>query len=109
MQAAARASAIPAGHARMGASVLVIRRRQGEGIAIGNEIQIDIIDVSRTRVKLGIKVPRQLEVKRRDTDVCAVENRKASALLSESNVLDLAGMAVRLRKASQIPPKTGAL
>lgn len=60
----------------------MLRRRQGERIAIGQDIEIEVISISRTRVKLGVTAPREVPVLRKETLAVADENRKALELLS---------------------------
>jgi carbon storage regulator len=63
--------------------MLVVRRRAGEGIVVAGEIAIEVIEISRTRVKLGISAPREVPVLRKETVTLREENRQAAALLSE--------------------------
>lgn len=62
---------------QMDCAVLVLRRRLGETIAIGGGIEIEVVEISRTRVKLGVKAPRDVSVVRKETIAVAAENRKA--------------------------------
>jgi carbon storage regulator len=62
--------------------VLVLRRRVGETIAIGGGIEIEVVEISRTRVKLGVTAPRDVSVARKETIAVAAENRKALELIS---------------------------
>jgi carbon storage regulator len=62
--------------------VLVLRRRLGETIAIGGDIEIEVIEISRTRVKLGVRAPREVPVLRKETIAAAAENRQALELVS---------------------------
>jgi carbon storage regulator len=62
--------------------VLVLRRRPGQTIAIGHDIEIEVIAISRTRVKLGVTAPRDVSVLRKETIAVAAENRKALELIS---------------------------
>jgi carbon storage regulator len=62
--------------------VLVLRRRLGETIAIGGDIEIEVIEISRTRVKLGVTAPRDVSVLRKEMLAVAAENRKALELIS---------------------------
>ena len=66
----------------MGTSVLVLRRKAGEAIAIGDGIEISVIEISPTRVKLGVIAPREISVLRKETIAVAMENRKAAELVS---------------------------
>lgn len=65
----------------MGTPMLVLRRRVGEAIAIGPDVEIEVIEISRSRVKLGVRAPRSVPVMRRETIRVAIENRDAAALL----------------------------
>ena len=69
--------------------MLVIRRRVGEAIAIGGGIEIEVIDISRTRVKLGIRAPRTTPVMRAEAITVAAENRSASAFLAARGMKDV--------------------
>ncbi len=62
--------------------MLVLRRRVGEIVSIGGGIEIEIVEISRTRVKLGISAPRNVSVVRRETIPLAAENRQALELMS---------------------------
>lgn len=61
--------------------MLVLRRRAGEAIAIGGDIEVEVIEISRTRVKLGVRAPRAISVSRRETIPVAAENRQASEFI----------------------------
>ncbi len=61
--------------------MLVLRRRVGEAITIGPDIEIEVIEISRSRVKLGVRAPRSVHVMRRETIRVALENQNAAALL----------------------------
>lgn len=62
--------------------MLVLRRRAGEAIVLGGGIEIEVMEISRTRVKLGVRAPQNVLVARREVLALAVENREASNLIS---------------------------
>jgi carbon storage regulator len=62
--------------------MLVLRRRAGEAIVLGGGIEIEVMEISRTRVKLGVRAPREVTVTRREVVAVAAENRKASDLMA---------------------------
>jgi carbon storage regulator len=62
--------------------VLVLRRRMGETIVIGGGIEIEAIEILRTRVKLGVTAPRDVSVARKETIAVAAENRRALELVA---------------------------
>ncbi len=58
--------------------MLTLTRRKGERIAIGNNVELTILDVSGGRVRLGIRAPRSLPVHRGEVvDRIEEENRRA--------------------------------
>lgn len=67
----------------------MLRRRVGEAIAIGGDIEIEVIEISRSRVKLGVRAPRTVSVARREIIPIAAENRAAAELVGDRGVRDL--------------------
>jgi carbon storage regulator len=59
--------------------VLIIRRRRGEAILIGENIEIEILETSPTQVKLGITAPKEVTVLRSEIRVTRDVNRAASS------------------------------
>ena len=58
--------------------MLVIRRRPGEGIVIGDGVEIEVLESSAGRVKLGIRAPRQILVLRKEVRDTREHNRSAA-------------------------------
>jgi carbon storage regulator len=46
--------------------MLVLTRRLGEAITIGEEIKITIVDIDGSQVKLGVEAPRAIEIYREE-------------------------------------------
>ena len=44
--------------------MLVLTRKSGEGIRIGDDIRIVVVDIKENQVKLGIEAPQELMVHR---------------------------------------------
>ena len=84
----------------MGAFVLVLRRRVGESIVIHGDVEVEIIEISRTRVKLGVAAPREISVVRKETIPVAAENRKASELLASRGAAGVDGILQVLRASA---------
>jgi carbon storage regulator len=80
--------------------VLVLRRRAGEAITIGGDIEIEVIEISRTRVKLGVRAPRAISVMRRETIPIATENREASEFIGGRGRESMEEILHMLRKFS---------
>jgi len=58
--------------------MLVIRRKQGEALRIGDDIDIDILELTATRVVLGIKAPATVRVARKELLEAGEQNRAAA-------------------------------
>jgi len=58
--------------------MLVMRRRAGESFVIGGEIEIEILEVGPTRVKLGINAPSELAITRKEVLLTRSENVTAA-------------------------------
>lgn len=55
-----------------------MKRRAGESFTIGDEIEIEVLEVSGSRVKLGIIAPDSLSIIRKEAVVTRAENITAS-------------------------------
>lgn len=58
--------------------MLIIRRRRGESITVGDEVEIEILETSPTQVKLGIRAPKSISVLRKEILITREQNRVAS-------------------------------
>jgi carbon storage regulator len=62
--------------------MLLIRRRAGESILIGEDIEIQIVDLTPSRVKIGITAPREVVVLRKEVRLSSEQNIAASVSLN---------------------------
>jgi carbon storage regulator len=69
--------------------MLIMQRRKGESILIGDDVEIYIISISRNKVKFGINAPRNLRVVMREVELVAKENEAAAR-----SCADLLGPAI---------------
>jgi carbon storage regulator len=68
--------------------VLVLTRRPGESIVIGNEVVVTVLEVRHDQVRIGIAAPRSVQVHREEIfkqvaqeNTAAVTNANAAAAL----------------------------
>ena len=90
-------------------TMLVISRRKGQTIAIGDDIEIVITEVHRSSVKVGIRAPRGYTVLRGEvSDAISAANREASGLSME-RAHELTGNVPRRANApgKSVPPRQG--
>jgi len=60
--------------------MLVLSRKKGQSIMIGNDIEISIVEIQGEQVRLGISAPREVSVHRKEVyEEIIAENRKAAA------------------------------
>jgi carbon storage regulator len=53
--------------------MLVVTRRPGEAISIGDDVRVVVLSVEGDRVRLGIEAPRAVDVRRTDAAEAAGE------------------------------------
>lgn len=62
-----------------GSDMLILARKIGQKIVIGEEISVTIVEVRGDQVRLGINAPRSISVHRQELwDQICEENRRAS-------------------------------
>jgi len=83
--------------------MLMMSRREGETILIGDEIEIVIARIGRTRVKVGIRAPRQTPVIAREVRLVREENLAAAA--APPTAAALSGLIARLQPANDSVPR----
>ena len=66
-----------------------MRRRAGESFLIGGEIEIEVLEVSGTRVKLGIVAPEAVQIQRKETKLTRDENVSAASSVRRDKILSL--------------------
>jgi len=77
--------------------MLMMSRREGEVILIGDDVEIVIARIGRSRVTVGIRAPRQTPVAAREIKLVEEENRTAASI---GSAVDLSNLIARLRPAS---------
>ncbi|MBN8235324.1 carbon storage regulator CsrA [Halobacillus kuroshimensis] len=68
--------------------MLVLNRKSGESIKIGDDIEIKVVSIEGGQVKLGIEAPRHIDIHRKEVYVSIEEENKEASSLSK-NLLDL--------------------
>ena len=84
--------------------MLVMQRRQGDTILIGDEIEIQILESTRSHVKLGLVAPKRLSIVRGEVKRVSEENRSAAR---GAGVEAPAHLAQRLRSRLAAPRTQG--
>jgi carbon storage regulator len=59
--------------------MLILTRKVGESIIIGDNIEVKIVSIDGEQIKVGIEAPRHVEIHRQEVyEVIQAENRLAS-------------------------------
>ena len=78
--------------------MLILRRKPGEQLLIGDNIRITVMDVSEGGVRLAIEAPREITILRSELKGAADTNREAAD--EEVSPLELLGV-LRERKRDE--------
>jgi carbon storage regulator len=78
--------------------MLMMARREGETILIGEDIEVVIAHIGRSRVKVGIRAPREMAVIAREVKLVREENVAAAARSDAA----LSNLIARLRPGIQV-------
>ncbi len=82
--------------------MLVLSRRPGEALLIGDGIRVVILSIEGERVRVGIEAPREVPVLRAElAEVVSAENTRAARTGSRRDLLD------RLHSRLKHPPSAG--
>jgi carbon storage regulator len=81
--------------------VLVLTRRSGESVMIGDQVVVTVVEVRGDVVRLGIEAPREVRVHREEVYRAVGEANAAAAKASED---DISRLAAQLRSTPPAPP-----
>ncbi len=66
--------------------MLILTRKTGEGIAIGDHIKIKLLEIRGGQVKIGIEAPNQIPVHREEVFERILEENKKAAQDTRSDL-----------------------
>ena len=69
--------------------MLILTRKQGESVAIGDDIQVTIVDIQGKQVKLGVRAPREIAVHRQEIFEKIQEENVRAAEISQADLDEL--------------------
>jgi carbon storage regulator len=77
--------------------MLVFRRKVGESVILDGQIEVQVLEIAGSRVKLGFNAPREVMVVRKELYLTQEENRRAVACRSDDG---LASLVTSLRRSA---------
>ena len=81
--------------------MLVLTRRSGESVMIGDQVVVTVVEVRGDVVRLGIEAPREVRVHREEVYRAVGEANAAAAKTSDD---DMTRLAAQLRSTPPPPP-----
>ena len=81
--------------------MLVLTRRSGESVMIGDQVVVTVVEVRGDVVRLGIEAPREVRVHREEVYRAVGEANAAAARASDD---DMTRLAAQLRTNPPAPP-----
>ena len=68
--------------------MLILTRKSGEAIRIGDDVSISVIEIRGNQVRLGINAPRSVSVHRQEVyEVIQEQNREAAQVRTSDKAL----------------------
>ena len=58
--------------------MLILQRKEGESLLIGEEVEVTVLAVEAGRVRLAIQAPREVPILRSELKTAAQTNREAA-------------------------------
>jgi carbon storage regulator len=78
--------------------VLILTRKLGESITIGDEIKITIIEIKGKQVKVGVEAPQDTKVHREEVYQRIQEENRMAALISPIHLKKVGDFWKRIKK-----------
>jgi carbon storage regulator len=72
--------------------MLILARRIGESIMIGDQVEISVVDIKGDQVKLGIKAPASVKVYRSEVYAAIQEENRAAAAAPPQSLPKIEGL-----------------
>jgi len=77
--------------------MLVLSRKPGESVFIGNNIEVKVVSISKDRVKLGFEAPKDISLIRGELKV-AVIGANIEASKSPKDITGLKNLSIKKQK-----------
>lgn len=82
--------------------MLVLTRKLGESITIGNDIKVTVLEMQGKQVKIGITAPKELSVYREEIYQKIQEENRKAAMTGEINLRKVAEISKSLCKTKDL-------
>lgn len=82
--------------------MLILQRKPGESLVIGEDISISVVSVEGGRVRLAISAPQEVPILRSELLDATAANRDSA--VEESAPAELLGLLGGIRRSEKTPP-----
>jgi carbon storage regulator len=80
--------------------MLVLTRKEGEGLVIGEQIRVTVVEIKGGGIRLGIEAPPEVKIHRLEVyERILQENKEAT----QWNLADLDDLSANLRGRKELP------
>ena len=75
--------------------MLILTRKLGESIIIGENVQISVVEINKNNIKLGINAPKEVTIYREEV---FVKIREENKIASSSGIIELVDFSKSTQK-----------
>jgi carbon storage regulator len=83
--------------------MLILTRRVGENLRIGEEVSVVVLEVNGNQVRLGITAPKSVTVHREEVFERIAQEERAAAMPKEARTAVTKSVRVSLKKPGRRP------
>lgn len=76
--------------------MLVLTRKLGENVVIGNDVSVKVVNIENNKVQLGIQAPSSVMIYRQELVERVTEQNRASVVQGKQDILEATRMLKRL-------------
>lgn len=69
--------------------MLVLSRKKGQSIMIGNDIEISVVEIQGDQIRLGINAPKNVAIHRKEVFLEIQEENKKAAEVNVESLKDI--------------------
>ncbi len=78
--------------------MLVLSRRKGQSIMIGDEIELTVVDIQGDQIRLGINAPKNISIHRKEV---FIEIQKENQEAAQIGNVDLQQLSLKISKQGE--------
>jgi carbon storage regulator len=86
--------------------MLILTRRVGENLRIGEDVSVTVLAVNGNQVRLGINAPKSVAVHREEVFQRIAAESAATEAPEEAEVADIPDVRIVIKKSGRLPPRT---